>query len=73
MSKVRALHDVKKPAPALDTPTDLSPKAVSAISAALNAILADTFRSTSRPRTSTGTSAARIFATIICSSTSTRT
>lgn len=43
MSKVRALHDAKKPVPALDTPIDLSPKAVSAISAALNAILADTF------------------------------
>lgn len=41
MSKVQ---EIKKgrPAPALDTPTDLSPVAVGALSEALNAILADT-------------------------------
>ena len=43
MSKVRALHDAKKPAPALDTPIDLPSKAVREIAAALNAILADNF------------------------------
>jgi starvation-inducible DNA-binding protein len=33
----------KKPAPALDTPTDLSDNAVKAMSAALNVVLADAF------------------------------
>src|SRR5215471_9767485 len=42
MSKVRAL-DARKPADALDTPTDLSQAAVREISAALNAIVADSF------------------------------
>jgi starvation-inducible DNA-binding protein len=41
MSKVRVLD--AKPAPALDTPTDLPEKAVSAVAAALNPLLADTF------------------------------
>src|SRR5205085_3244527 len=43
MSKVRAFEPRRKPAPALDTPTDLSDEAVRALSAALNAILADSF------------------------------
>ncbi len=43
MSKVRNLHPQSKPAPALDTPTDLSGDAIPAISEALNAVLADTF------------------------------
>ena len=43
MSKVRALEPRRKAAEALDTPTDLSEEAVREISAALNAILADTF------------------------------
>jgi starvation-inducible DNA-binding protein len=43
MSKVRSLHPQGKPAPALDTPTDLSADAIPAISEALNAVLADTF------------------------------
>jgi starvation-inducible DNA-binding protein len=42
MAKVRALPQRKKAAP-LDTPTDLTSEGVSAISAALNTILADTF------------------------------
>ncbi len=42
MSKVRTLEPRHKPAP-LETPTDLSPEAVQAISAALNPILADAF------------------------------
>jgi starvation-inducible DNA-binding protein len=42
VSKLRAV-DVRKPAPALDTPTDLSDDAVKAIAAALNPILADAF------------------------------
>jgi starvation-inducible DNA-binding protein len=42
MSKVRALHP-RKSAAALDTPIDLSDKAVAAISKALNGLLADTF------------------------------
>jgi starvation-inducible DNA-binding protein len=41
MSKVRQLQPRAKPP--LDTPTDLSPEAVKDISAALNAILADSF------------------------------
>src|SRR5436305_8194354 len=43
MSKVRKLELGGKASPPLDTPTDLSPEAVTAISAALNALLADTF------------------------------
>ena len=43
MSKVRALEPGRKPADALDTPTDLSDAAVREVSAALNAILADSF------------------------------
>jgi len=39
----------------LDTPTDLSPEGVKAISAALNVVLADNFGFISRPRISTGT------------------
>jgi starvation-inducible DNA-binding protein len=42
MSKVRTLEP-RKPADALDTPTDLSGEAVREISTALNAILADSF------------------------------
>jgi len=42
MAKVRALPQRKKVAP-LDTPTDLKPEGVAAISKALNALLADTF------------------------------
>lgn len=41
MSKVQELKK-GRPAPALDTPTDLSPAAVGALSEALNAIVADT-------------------------------
>jgi starvation-inducible DNA-binding protein len=41
-SKVRKL-ETRKPAPPLDTPTDLSEEAVGAISGSLNALLADTF------------------------------
>jgi len=39
------VHELKKSrvAPALDTPTDLSPEAVRAVAEALNAVLADTF------------------------------
>ena len=40
-NKVRALDTRRKPAPALDTPTDLSDDAVRALSAKLNEILAD--------------------------------
>ena len=43
MSKVRTLHPQAKPAPELDTPTDLSDAAVREISAALNAFVADAF------------------------------
>src|SRR5215469_12683465 len=43
MSKVRALEPRHKAAEALDTPTDLSADAVQEISAALNAVLADSF------------------------------
>ena len=43
MSKIRALEPRRKPNEALDTPTDLSAEAVREISAALNAILADSF------------------------------
>ena len=42
MAKVRALPSRKK-APQLDTPTDLAPDGVAAISEALNVLLADTF------------------------------
>jgi starvation-inducible DNA-binding protein len=42
MAKVRALQPRNK-APQLDTPTDLKPEGVAAISEALNALLADTF------------------------------
>jgi starvation-inducible DNA-binding protein len=41
-SKVRKLEP-REPAPALQTPTDLSDDAMQSISAALNALLADTF------------------------------
>jgi len=41
-SKVQELKK-SRVAPALDTPTDLSPEAVRAVSEALNAVLADTF------------------------------
>ena len=41
MSKVRTLE--RKPAPPLDTPTDLAPEAVAVISEAVNGVLADTF------------------------------
>jgi len=43
MSKIRSLEPRGKAANALDTPTDLSAEAVREISAALNAILADSF------------------------------
>jgi starvation-inducible DNA-binding protein len=43
MSKVRTLEPRRKAADALDTPTDLSEIAVRELSAALNAILADSF------------------------------
>jgi starvation-inducible DNA-binding protein len=43
VSKIRALDTRRKPAPPLDTPTDLSTDAVSEISAKLNEILATTF------------------------------
>ena len=43
MSKVRTLEPRRKAAEALDTPTDLSEDAVRELSAALNAILADSF------------------------------
>ena len=43
MTKIRTLETVKKPAAALDTPTDLSDGAVREISAALNGLLADAF------------------------------
>jgi starvation-inducible DNA-binding protein len=43
MSKVRALEPRHKAADALDTPTDLSAEAVREISAAINAVLADSF------------------------------
>jgi starvation-inducible DNA-binding protein len=43
VNKVRSLEARHKAPPALDTPTDLSPNAVGDLSAALNAILADTY------------------------------
>jgi starvation-inducible DNA-binding protein len=43
MIKVRTLESARKPAPALDTPTDLSDTAVRELSAALNGLLADAF------------------------------
>ena len=43
MSKVTKLKPRQKPAADLDTPTDLSPEAVKAVSKALNTILADSF------------------------------
>jgi starvation-inducible DNA-binding protein len=42
-NKVSKLESRRKAAPALDTPTDLSPDAVKAISGALNRILADSY------------------------------
>ena len=42
MSKITKLKP-RRPAPALDTPTDLSPEGVKAISAALNTMLADSY------------------------------
>jgi starvation-inducible DNA-binding protein len=42
-NKIRALDTRRKPAPALDTPTDLSDAAVRDISAKLNVVLADVF------------------------------
>jgi starvation-inducible DNA-binding protein len=43
VTKIRTLETVRKPAAALDTPTDLSPTAAKEISAALNGLLADAF------------------------------
>jgi starvation-inducible DNA-binding protein len=43
VNKVRAIATRNKPAPALDTPTDLSAEGVAAISKALNGLLADAF------------------------------
>jgi starvation-inducible DNA-binding protein len=43
VSKVTKLKPRYKPASALDTPTDLAPEAVTAISGALNTILADSY------------------------------
>ena len=43
MTKIRTLETARRPAPALDTPTDLSATAVKEISAALNGLLADAF------------------------------
>jgi starvation-inducible DNA-binding protein len=43
VSKVRSLAPQREPDARLDTPTDLSPEAVSEIAGALNAILADAF------------------------------
>ena len=43
MTKARTLETAKRPAPQLDTPTDLSQSAVQEISAALNVLLADAF------------------------------
>jgi starvation-inducible DNA-binding protein len=43
VSKVTKLKPRHKPAAALDTPTDLSPEAVTAVSEALNTILADSY------------------------------
>jgi starvation-inducible DNA-binding protein len=43
VTKIRTLDTLRKPAAALDTPTDLSPTAVTQISAALNGLLADAF------------------------------
>ena len=43
MTKIRTLETMRKPAAALDTPTDLSQAAVKEISAALNGLLADAF------------------------------
>jgi starvation-inducible DNA-binding protein len=43
VNKVRPLETRHKPASALDTPTDLSAEAVTAISKALNGLLADAF------------------------------
>ena len=42
-NKVTKLKPRSKPAPALDTPTDLAPEAVKAVSDALNTILADSY------------------------------
>ena len=43
MSKIRTLEARQKPAPPLDTPTDLSDHAVRAIAKAVNGLLADAF------------------------------
>jgi starvation-inducible DNA-binding protein len=43
VNKVRPLETRQKPASALDTPTDLATEAVTAISKALNGLLADAF------------------------------
>jgi starvation-inducible DNA-binding protein len=43
VTKIRTLETSKKPAAALDTPTDLSHEAVQQVSAALNGLLADAF------------------------------
>ena len=43
MNKVSKLESRRKPAPALDTPTDLSDAAVREVSKALNGLLADAF------------------------------
>ncbi len=42
-NKVTKLKPRQKPAAALDTPTDLAPEAVTAVSAVLNTILADSY------------------------------
>ncbi len=72
MSKVRTLEPRHKVAPALDTPTDLSPEAVKAISGQLNAILADSFALYLKTKNFHCTSAVRTSATITCCSTSRR-
>jgi starvation-inducible DNA-binding protein len=43
VTKIRTLETMRKPAAALDTPTDLSQAAVKEISVALNGLLADAF------------------------------
>ena len=43
MTKIRTLDTARKPAAALDTPTDLSKEAVREITTALNGLLADAF------------------------------
>ena len=65
--------DVKaRKSAALATPTDLGANATKDLTGGLNILLADVLRSTSRPRTSTGTCRARISATTTCCSTTRR-